>query len=232
MEKDKKENCKNCDDCQKHQEHAFELEVDEDIQQEKIKHFWAKYRFLVYATIVLILAATAGIQLYQSWKMKLRLAESDAFENAVVQLYAHKEEEALPALQALAQNGKTGYRYLAQLEFAGALMRSNKTEEALGEFKNLMNSRAPQNLRQVARLSYVGQLVDTADPKEMLEILDPTIKDPHFVGMAAELASVLYLRENKKQDALDMLQSALSTPNLSPVVTKRLQSLKQMIENN
>ena len=222
---------KDCENCKKYQEQAFELEVDEDLQQERLNKFWKKYSWLVYTVIVLILAATAGIQLYQSWRMKVRLAESDIFENAVVQIFAQKPDEAKPALTQLAQNGRTGYKYLARLELAGLAARQNDTETALKEFKTLMDSDAPESLRAVATLSYVGHQVDTGDTKVLLQQLQPFLDNPAFVGMAAELAAVLYLRDNKTQDTQNMLKKALALPNLSETVQVRLKALSQIIES-
>ena len=227
----KEKDCKNCENCKKYQEQAFELEVDEDLQQERLNQFWKKYSWLVYTVVVLILAATAGVQLYQSWRMKVRLAESDAYENAVVQIFSQKPDEAKPALVELANNGRTGYKHLARLELAGLAARQNDPETALKEFKTLMDSNAPEALRAVATLSYVGHQVDTGDPKELLAQIEPFLDNPAFVGMAAELATVLYVRDNRPGDAQKMLQKALSLPNLSEVVQTRLKALTQMIES-
>ena len=230
MVKQKKDN-KNCEDCKKYQDQAFELEVDEDLQQERLNKFWKKYRWLIYTVVVLNLAFTAGIQLYQSWRMKVRLAESDAYENAVVQIFSQKPDEAKPTLLDLANNGRTGYKYLARLELAGLAARQNDMETALKEFKTLMDSRAPESLRAVATLSYIGHQVDTGDPKELLKEIEPFLDNPAFVGMAAELATVLYVRDNRPQDAQKMLKKALTLPNLSETVQARLKALTQMIES-
>ncbi len=227
----KQKDCKNCENCKKYQDQAFELEVDEDLQQERLNKFWKKYSWLVYTIVVLILATTAGIQLYQSWRMKVRVAESDAYENAVVKIFAQQPDEAKPALVQLANTGRTGYKYLARLELAGLAARQNDSETALKEFKTLMDSDAPKSLRAVATLSYVGHQVDSGDPKELLKQLDPLLDNPAFVGMAAELATVLYIRDNRPQEAQKMLHKALALPHLSEVVQTRLKALTQMIES-
>ncbi len=226
----KEKDCKNCENCRKYQEQAFELEVDEDLQQERLNKFWKKYSWLVYAVVILILGATAGIQLYQSWRTKIRIAESDTFEKAVIKIFEQKPDEAKPALADLSNNGRTGYKYLAHLELAGLAARQNDTETALKEFKTLMNSDAPESLRAVATLSYVGHQIDTGNPKELLPQLTPFLDNPAFVGIAAELATVLYVRDNRIQEAQNMLQKALALPNLSDVVKTRLKALSQAIE--
>jgi len=230
MKKENKE-CKNCNDCKRYQDEAFELEVDEDLHQERLNQFWKKYRFFIYAFVVIVLAATAGFQLYQSWRMKIRLEESDMFENAVLQIFAQKPDDARPALVQLAQNGRTGYKYLARLELAGLAARQNDVKKALAELKNFMGSDAPEVLKTVATLSYVGYQVDTGDVNELMQLLRPYLKNPAFVETAAELATVLYLRENKQAEAKKMLQEALRMPNLSDETQKKLKNLSQMIEN-
>lgn len=227
----KNKECKNCDNCKKYQEKAFELEVDEDLQQERLNRFWQKYRGFIYIAVVLILAATAGVQVYQSWRMKVRLAESDAFESAVTKIFAQKPDEARPVLQDLAVSGRTGYKYLARLELAGLAVRQNDMKTALAEFKTLINSKAPETLKSVATLSYIGHQIDTGDTKELLKLVEPQLNDAAFVGIAAELATILYLRDKEPEKAKNMLKKALQMPNLSEVVQKRLKDLIVMVEN-
>ena len=227
----KKEKCQNCENCKKYQEQAFELEVDEDLQQERLNRFWKKYRWLIYAVVILILGTTAGIQLYQSWRMKIRLAESDAFENAVLDIFAQQPDKARPVLVKLATSGRTGYKYLARLELAGLAARQNDVPTALKEFKELMNSDAPKSLRAVATLSYIGHQVDTGDPKELLKQIEPYLDDPSFVGLSAELATILYIRDNRPDGAQKMLKKSLTLPNLSEIIKTRLKALTQMIES-
>ncbi len=231
MTKEQKKECKNCNDCQKHQQKAFELEVDEELHQERLNNFWKKYRFVVYAIVVLILASTAGIQIYRSAQQKIRLTESDQFETAVVHIFKQNPTEAKPILTDLANNGRTGYKYLARLELAGLAARQNDIPTALAEFSTLMNSNAPYELKAVATLSYVGHQIDSGDPTALMKQLTPFLSDSQFVGIAAELATVLYLRDNNETQALEMLKKASTLPNLSETIKTRLNALTQMIES-
>lgn len=228
----KKENCKNCDECQKRQAHAFELEVDEELQQERLQQFWKKYHLLVYVLVAAILLFTAGIQLYQSWRMKIRLEESDLFENAVLKIFEQKPDEARPVLTKLADSGRTGYRHLARLELAGLAARQNNVPQALVELKTLMNSDVPETLKAVATLSYVGYQIDDGDVQELLSLLQPYENNVAFADSVAESTALLYLRANQPEKAKDVLKKALMLPNLSQIAQKKLTALSQMIENN
>lgn len=224
---------KKCENCQKYQEKAFELEVDEDLQQERLRHFWKKYGWMVYAGVIVILALTAGIQIYQSWKMKVRLAESDQFETAVIRIFSQKPDEARPLLNELAENGRTGYRYLAQLELAGLAARQNDQETALVALKNLMDDgSAPEILRTTALLSYVGYQADTGDPKELLQMLEPVMDNVPFIGTTMQLVTTLCVRDNQPELAKQKLQNALRLPNITEAATQEIQILIQIVENN
>ena len=229
MKKEKKE-CSNCDSCKRYQEQAFELEVDEDLYQERLNRFWQRYHVLVYGFVIFILAVTAGWQIYHAWRMKIRLAESDMFENAVLQIFAQKPEIGRPALVKLAEDGRTGYKYLARLELAGLAARQNDVSGALLELKKLMDSTAPQELRTIALLSYIGYQVDTADPKKMLDLLKPHMQDQAFLEPVAELAIVVYVRDNNQKEASSLLKKMLATPNLPEQTSVKLNNLYQMIE--
>lgn len=228
----KDKNSTKCEDCKKYQDQAFELEVDEDLQQERLTAFWQKYRFFVYGAIILILVATAGIQIYQSQRDKIRLAESDAFETAVIQIFSQKPNEAKPVLTDLAQNGRTGYKYLAQLELAGLAARQNDVTTALAELKKLMDGNAPKTLKNAALLSYVGYQADSGDPKELLKMLEPLMDNPAFIGTTMQLATILYLRDHQSDMAKKALHNALALKNLSDKAQEEIKVLIQMVENN
>ncbi len=223
---------KKCEDCQKYQEKAFELEVDEDLQQERLRRFWKKYAWMIYAGVILILAMTAGIQLYQSWKMKVRLAESDQFETAVIKIFSQKPDEARPLLNELANNARTGYRYLARLELAGLAARQNDKETALVELKKMLDGSTPEPLKTVALLSYVGYQADTGNPEELLKMLEPVMENVSFIGTTMQLVTVLYLRDNQPEMAKQKLQNALKLPNITEVAQQDIKTLLQIIENN
>ena len=228
----KKKDLSKCDNCKRYQEHAFELEVDEDLHQERLNALWKQYRGLIYAGIILILGVTAGAQIYQSWRMKVRLAESDNFETAVVKIFNQKPDEARPLLEELAQNGRTGYKYLAQLELACLAARQNDKETALIELKKLMDGNGPKTLKTAALLSYVGYQADDGDPKELLKLLEPQMENVAFITTTMRLATVLYLRDKQPEAAKKALQKALTLPNISENAQQEIKVLIQMVENN
>ena len=206
-------------------------EVDEELQREKMRAFWEKYRYVILGIIIGVLCITIGMELYQTWKTKTSLEESDAFENAVILSYTGEQTKALEALDELSQNAHSGYQHLADMKIAGILFSQNKDAQALKVLKKVMDSSAPKQLKAVATISYVGNQVDTGDIKELQNLLEPMIKKPYgFAGSAAELSAVLYLREGNKDAAVKVLQDAVNSNLTSPVVKERLKELIVVIE--
>ena len=229
MKKKKCANCEKehgCSECKKYQDKAFELEVDEELQQEKLAEWWKKYRFLVYGGVALILLATAGFEWYKNYQMKLRLSESDAFEEAVVMAYSGKNEEALTAFDKLGKSGKTGYRILALMNLADLQMNAGKKDEAIGTLKKILDTTSTKDpLHLISLLSYVTYQMDTENPDKLLADLEPALKNDAFQGLATELAALLLKGQGKKTEANQLIQKALQNPATSVNSKARLNTL-------
>ena len=143
MKKKKCQDChkeQGCSECKKYQDKAFELEVDEELQNERLAQFWKKYRWLVYGGVATILLITAGTEWYRARQIKIRLSESDTFETASLLAYEGKNEEASAIFKNLANSGKTGYRVLALMNLADLQMGENKKAEAMATLKKILET--------------------------------------------------------------------------------------------
>ena len=226
-------NCKNdCSSCRQYQEKAFELEVDEEMEQERLTQMWEKYRSWIIGGVSAILIATAGVQIYQSWWTNVRLNESDAFEQAMILSNNKKWAEAQKIFEELEQSGKTGYKTLAKMELADLLMEQGKKEEALKTWeKTIHSTKTTDPMHYVALISYAGYQVETGNPDEMLKMLKPALDNPQFQGLATEVAVLFLVRQNQKQKAKELIQIALLNPNISEEGRARLTNLTQTVEN-
>ena len=207
-------------------------EVDAELKNDQIKAFWKKYRFLFIGLACAAVIFVIAFELYQSWRMKTRIAESDQFEQAAVLSYQGKYDDALRELSALSKNAKTGYRYLADLKRSSILIQQQKNEEA---FKLLMqlvgNKKVPDELRSVARLSLVGHQIDSKTPEEIQLLLQPLLNESNpFYGSAAELMAISYLKQNNQKAAKNILNQALQSTSVPLNVKQRLSELLSLVE--
>lgn len=219
------------DELERIQQAILEREIEEELQKERLLNFWKKYRFLIIGGIVAVILSTAGTQFYHSWKNKVRLAESNQFEAAVLKSVTGREKEATTELDTLSNTAKTNYKYLAALRSAGINLQNNNTQEALQKLKSVFeDSSAPSALKSAALLSYVGHQVDTEEPLKLLGLLEPLLTpQSEFFHPAIELKVSILLKQGKKDEAKKTLQDALLNPNLTPIVIERLNSLLSAI---
>ena len=225
-----KKNCKNCQgkcsDCAERQAKEFELEVDEEIQQERLSQFWKKYSWLIYSLVFLILAGVVGYESYNTWWKKTRLTESDLFEKSVILAGNEHTEKAIAGFEELSLSGRTGYRILAQLELADIYMKNGEKEKAIALLKTAAkNTKASDPLHQVIVLSLVSYQLDDGQPDELLNTLKPVLDDANFQGLATELAVILLKKQNKLDEAKTLIQKALANSNITPNTKARLNNL-------
>ena len=220
------------DEAEKIQQRIFEREVDEELRQEKLVNMWKKYRSLVYTGVIAIILGTIGCEWYQSWQTKIKLAESDRYDNATILVVQGQEDDAIKALEQLAQDGKTGYRYLAQMQVAGLLIKGDQKEKGLSYLKSLSeDTKAPEALNKAALLSYIGNQIDTGNSAQLQSALEPILSHPNdgFYGSAVELSVLLFLKENQTEKAKALLDEAMKSSALEPQVKERLSILKDNI---
>ena len=220
------------DEVEKIQQAILEREVEEELQKERLMNFWKKYRAVIIGGIVLIIGVTVGNEIYRSWLTKTRLAESDQFEQAVLLNYTGNEEQSMAIYQNLADSAKTGYKYLAQMRLAQNALSHNDMQQAGLILKNLMNdSGAPIELRNVARLSFIGNQIDTLPTAELQQELQPLLNSSNaFYGSAVELQAILLMKEKKLSEAKEVLTKAIGLPTLANDEKDRLKELLSIIQ--
>lgn len=206
-------------------------EVTEDVHKEQLEKMWRRYRMPLAAVIILVLLAVIGMESYKTWRTNVRLAESDIYEQAAILNAKGQADEAL-AVYARLQNGKTPYKYLAELRKAGILFEQGKNELALGTLDALrQNSNAPQELRAVAAIGYVSHQVDTGNPEKLQNILNSYMMPGNvWYGTATELSTLLLIREGKVEAAKKMLADSLASQNIPQSVHDRLRALQIVLE--
>ena len=209
---------------------SFIREVDDDLRAEQFQKMWNKYRKFIFGAVALVLLLTVAHQLYLNARLKVRLSESDKYEQAAV-LNAKGQTEGALALYRELQDGRTNYKYLSQMRMAGILFEQKKDKEALDLLNTLrQNKKAPESLRSVAAIGYVSHLVDIGDVKELQDILNPFMTPENaWYGTASELSVLLLLRQNEVEKAKRLLDESLKQ-DLSPIVKTRLAVWKNILE--
>lgn len=223
----------NCaDEALKIQQRILDREVDEDLRQEQLANWWKKYRFLVFGFVACVILGTAAHEWYAAWRTKVQTAESDRFEAALVLAAQNKTDEALNALKDLSQTGRTGYRSLAELRYAGLLIAQNRPEGLTALRAAAENTDMPEPLRDAARVSYVGHLLNTGNTVELQQLIAPLTGRPDgaFYGQAMVLKALLAVISGEKAQARQTVETALASNRISASVREQLLTLKDELE--
>lgn len=215
------------DEIERIQQAILDREVEEELQKEKLINFWNKYRFLIIGGVLAVVVTVGGTEMYRSWYEGVRLKESNIFENATVLNAKGEKETAVKELNILTQNAKTDYKYLAELKKAGIFLSQENKNEALQTLKKVIDTKeAPEALKNIALLSYIGHQVETKNTDELLSLLTPLLnQNSAYFAAATELKVALLLKQDQKEEAKKTLHDAVLNPNLTPNATDRMNML-------
>ncbi len=220
------------DEAERIQQAVLMREVEEEIQKEKLLNFWKKYRFLIIGGIIGVVAFTCGNEVYRMWYEKTRLSESNRFEQAVILNYTGNPEEAAQIYIDLAQSAHTGYKELALLRLAAIAHEGGDDENAGIYLKQVIDSGESSELKDVARVTYVGYKIDKTPDEALLAVLQPILNQPvnALYASAVELQAALLVKLQKNDEAKQAIQNALDNQFLTSVSKDRLNALLAVIE--
>ncbi|WP_284223843.1 tetratricopeptide repeat protein, partial [Brevundimonas denitrificans] len=192
-------------------------EVDEEVRKDKSLQLWKKYGNFVIGGSILIVAATAAVVGWQNYRQSEATAQGDQFYEATVFLADKKFEDASAAFADLAENGNDGYRGLARLRQAEALMSAGKGAEALDVYDALAaDSEVGKEFSSLARILAAYYLLDngsTDDVRSRVEGL--TEPGSVFFASAQEIVALSYLKDGNRDEARRLL-SALKEDAAAP----------------
>ncbi|MEM7290668.1 MAG: tetratricopeptide repeat protein [Pseudomonadota bacterium] len=140
---------------------SFIREVEEELRSDQLKSFWDSYKYLIIGGAVAIVVVTAGLR-YWDYRTQTISGESGSrFIDAVELSNDGKHDEAIAALQKLAEDGHGQYPALAKIRLAAEYAKNGKPDEGIAAFDSIANDTAfDETLRNVARLRAGLLLVD------------------------------------------------------------------------
>lgn len=205
-------------------------EAKQNVREEELVKFWQKYQYFIYIFIIAIVLSVAAVQLYKSHKQQVLLADSDTYENAVVLNAKGQTQDALQTLKTL-ESAKTNYKYLSMIRRAGILFEEKQPEQAFALLQLVQQDKnAPEALRVVALFATVAQQIDTKDPQELQPLIAPYLAaSSPWYGTAVELQVFLLLRQQKSDEAVSLIDQALTVSSVSQQEKDRLSSIKQAL---
>jgi hypothetical protein len=201
-------------------------EVDEEVRRERLKRLWDRYGLFILILVVLFVAGIAGWRGWEHYQNQ-RAAEFGAqFEAASALAEAGKAAEAEKDFAKIAADGTRGYRILARLREAEAMIARDRAA-AVAQFDAIAaDISLDQRFRDLATIRSGLLLVDTAplpDIEKRLETVAATGRP--FRHSARELLALSAFRAGD-QKALQRWSELIAGDAESPAQMRaRVESL-------
>ncbi len=191
-------------------------EVDEDLRAERAQNLLRRYGGLLIFAMLLTLA---GVGAYHVWADRQR-AEADAvatkFLAAQKAADGHTPRKDVAAQFAdIAATAPEGYKVLAKLQLASLQWDSGKHDEAIAAWTALANDTAtPPLLRDLSTLLRVQHQLDSADPVQLKQQLNPMVLDSasRWRPIAMQLTALLDLRLGRAKEARELFRQLMLDP--------------------
>ncbi|WP_370640166.1 tetratricopeptide repeat protein [Aurantimonas sp. HBX-1] len=141
---------------------SFIREVNEELRQDKVKEAWTKFGRWLLIGVVILLVATAAYVGWDRYQAAQADASGDRYLVALDLAAAGKPDEAVAALEALAEDGHGAYPELARMRIGSVRAAQGQPEQAVAAFDAVAaDSDAPAPLRDMAAVRAAYILVDS-----------------------------------------------------------------------
>ncbi|WP_417411030.1 tetratricopeptide repeat protein [Hoeflea sp.] len=197
---------------------TFIREVNEDLRSDYMKALWKRFRFVLLAVAIGVVAVTAGLRGWEYWKETTAARSGDVFLAALEKARSGNTDAALAEFQELEKTGYGSYPVLAQMRAATVLADKGDAASAIAAFSEIgKDVSQPVAIRDAARLRAAYLLIDHgsyADVSAEVEVLAvPSNPARHSAREALGISA--YKAGELKQAAewFDAIAADRDTPN-------------------
>lgn len=205
-------------------------EVEEEVRRERFEKLWKEYGDYIVAGACLIVIAAAGIQLWRTYDQRQRLKASDEYAIAEVMQENGQSTQAADAFGRLADSAPGGYKVLARLQHADALIASGERGDALNIYKQIAAG-DDDLLGAVARLHGAWAIVEFAPRAEVLSTLGPLTSAPNaWRSMADEVLAYWDYRSGNTKAAQTEYEAIARTTDVPASLRERCKAMSDFLK--
>jgi hypothetical protein len=210
----------------------FFREVDEDVRRDRVVRLWTKYRYLLIALAVLVVAGTGGWRLYGHYRDEAAQAASAKYEAAAQLSRDGKSAEAAAAFDELSKTAPKGYAILARLRAADERAASDpkgaiKAYEALAADPGFDPA-----FKDFATLRAAMLRVDSDDPLDFERRFAPFASDTFaYRHQIRELLGLAALKRGAFDTAGNWFDGIVSDTRAPAGVRMRAQAILGLVQS-
>ena len=203
----------------------FIREVDEDLKEEKRLKLWKRLLPYVVSISLGVILSTSGYVFWENYTNKTKQQLGDDFTAAVELSNEEDIDAALLALDRIVDKGSDGYVTMAKLKKASVLIAKGERNEGLDIYLDLEKNAVDQSFRDIATILFVMNSIDFKPSEELLDKLDPLKNSLIWKSSALELTAFIYLKNDKKKEALETFEEIKMLPNKPASLGLRAQNM-------
>ena len=198
-------------------------EIEEDLQKERIKKIWYRYRNYITSLILLVVISIGGFQLYNYNKFLSYQKASNEF-SFLLKLSQNDTSKALDYIHEL-ENIPSGYSELMDFIKADLYFKIGEKKEAIEILETINNDNTINiHYRNVA---HATSILNKNPNEKLLNLIDSNgMKENKFgLNLMEAKISILY-SSGKIDEAIKLIDELLSSPNLNSEMKRRFDILQ------
>ena len=203
----------------------FIREVDEDVKEEKRMKLWKKFLPYIISISLGVILSTSGYVLWDNYSNKVKQQLGDDFTAAVELSNDEDVDAALIALDRIVDKGSDGYVTMAKMKKASLLIDRGELQKGLDIYLDLEKNAVDQSFRDISTILYVMNSLDSKDSDILIEKLKPLEDSQIWKSSALELKAFIYLKNEKREEALEVFEKIVSMPSKPSSLASRAKNM-------
>jgi hypothetical protein len=182
---------------------TFVREVDENLRRDRLRDFFKDNAGLLIGTVVVFLAASAGIIWYQQHRHDRAEGQVEQLAQIYKDIGTGKTTKVAQELDDLSNSSSKGVRASALFTRAAFAIQQNDQKLAIATYKKIADdSSLPDAYRNAALIRQTALEFDQLQPQQVIARMQPLAKpgNPWF-GSAGEMTALALIKQGKKKEA-------------------------------
>ncbi len=206
---------------------SFIREVNEELRSDQVRYVWKRFRPLLIGVVVLIVGAAVAKESYEWWDGHSSSRSGDRFLAALKLTEENKPDEALAALEELAQDGSGAYPVLARMRSGSVQQAKGDTAAAIATFSEVgRDASAPQAIRELAKMRAAWLLIDTGTYEQVAAEVQPMANPGNpLVNSAREALGLAAYKAGDMPKAKEWFEQIANNPSAPRNIINRAQIL-------
>lgn len=195
-------------------------------QLEEMRAWWKEYGNYVIAGVVIAVVGLVGFNQYKSSRLDAEMQASQLYESLATEVTDGNLEQAESVADELATNFvNTPYAAQSKLAMARLYMDKNRDQDAADVLSELLDMRANDEIKHIARLRLARVLLYQDKADEVVSLLSDQ-ESPAFAARYSEVLGDAYVALGRNEDAATAYRAALADTTPNPTIDRALVQMK------